>query len=245
MISIAISPHGGSVWLGLYNKGLCYYHPSLNKFSQINSSIISRMPGNEIWKDDNIRSLLAMPDQTVWVGTQHGLYCYNPETQQVTIPFPRLGDVLCRRLYRDSKGRVWIGTFQEGLYCIEGKNIKSYKQPKLSLRSDYEYNNIRNIFEDKEGNLWVSVYGGLCLFHPESGKFDLLNLRHPELNRFKKSLIVNQTPEGYLVVGSSNGIYCYDPHTDRVWIPANAIDPDPCFEHSMIIILASFRIQED
>lgn len=232
VISIAISPHGGSVWLGLYNKGLCYYHPSLNKFSQINSSIISRMPGNEIWKDDNIRSLLAMPDQTVWVGTQHGLYCYNPETQQVTIPFPRLGDVLCRRLYRDSKGRVWIGTFQEGLYCIEGKNIKSYKQPKLSLRSDYEYNNIRNIFEDKEGNLWVSVYGGLCLFHPESGKFDLLNLRHPELNRFKKSLIVNQTPEGYLVVGSSNGIYCYDPHTDRVWIPANAIDPDPCFEHS-------------
>lgn len=232
VISIAVSPHGGSVWLGLYNKGLCYYHPSLNKFSQVNSSVISRIPGNKVWKDDNIRSLLAMPDQTIWVGTQHGLYCYDPETQRVTIPFPELGDVLCRRLYRDSKGRVWIGTFLEGLYCIENNKLKSYKQPKRPLRSDYEYNNIRNLFEDREGNLWVSIYGGLCLFHPETGQFDLLNLRHPELNRFKKSLVVNQTQEGYLVVGSSNGIYCYDPHTDRVWIPTNTLEPDPCFEHS-------------
>jgi len=232
VISIAVSPRGGSVWLGLYNKGLCYYHPSLNKFSQVNSSTIGRVSGNAIWKDDNVRSLLAMPDQTVWVGTQHGLYCYDPKDQRVTIPFPELGEVLCRRLYLDSKGRVWIGTFQDGLYCIEGGKIKSYRQPKRPLRSGYEYNNIRNIFEDKEGNLWISIYGGLCLFHPESGEFDLLNLRHPELNRFKKSLLVNQTSEGYLVVGSSNGIYCYDSHTDRVWIPSDSLEPDPCFEHS-------------
>ncbi len=232
VISIAISRKGGSVWLGLYNKGLCYYHPSLKKFSQVNRSVISQIAGNEVWRDDNIRSLLEMPDHTIWVGTQHGLYCYDPRTQQVTIPFPELSGILCRRLFRDSKGRVWIGTFQEGLFCVENNKVKSYLQPKQTLRSDYVYNNIRNVFEDRDGNIWICIYGGLCLFHPEEGRFELVNSRHPELNRFKKSLVANQTQEGYLVVGSNNGLYCYDFKTDKVWIPSDSVQIDPCFDHS-------------
>lgn len=233
VIDIAVQPNGQGVWLGLYNQGVCYYHRSLEKFTRVNSTSLMRIPNNKAWTDNNIRSLLAMPDGKILVGTQQGLYSYDPRTQRVTNVYLELNGKLCRRLFRDSKGRVWVGTFRNGLYGIEGGKVTHYSQPRQRRVQGFDYENIRNIFEDSNGNLWVSISGGLCRFSPESGTFDLLNVRHPELNRFKRSLVVVEQPEtGYLIAGGINGLYCYDPRTDRAWIPADEEEKDPCYEHS-------------
>ncbi len=233
VIDICVQPNGQGVWLGLYNQGVCYYHRSLDKFTRVNSTSLRRIPNNKVWTDDNIRSLLAMPDGSILVGTQQGLYSYDPKTQRVTNPYPELNGKLCRRLFRDSKGRIWVGTFRNGLYGIEGGKVTHYAQPQQKRVRGFGYDNIRNIFEDRNGNLWVSIFGGLCRFSPESGTFDLLNVRHPELNRFKRTLVATEDPDtGYLIVGSINGLYCYDPRADRAWIPADAVEKDPCYEHS-------------
>ena len=40
ILSIVADPSSQSLWLGLLNQGICYYHPSLKKFSTINSQMV-------------------------------------------------------------------------------------------------------------------------------------------------------------------------------------------------------------
>ncbi len=62
--------------------------------------------------------------------------------------------VLC--IYQDSKGYLWFGTYN-GLNRFDGKNFKVYQLSK-SNSNTISGNWIKNITEDRDGNLWVSTY---------------------------------------------------------------------------------------
>ena len=53
---------------------------------------------------------------------------------------------------------MWFGTYMDGLYCIDKGKISHYLFP---VREGMDLNNIRTLTEDIEGNLWVSVNGGV------------------------------------------------------------------------------------
>ena len=61
-------------------------------------------------------SLLDGKDGTLWVGSIIGLYSFDKKTGQLTMhpliqKYPRLSSLLINVLYRDSKERIWIGTY--------------------------------------------------------------------------------------------------------------------------------------
>ena len=90
-----------------------------------------------------------------------------------------------------------------------------------------DLNNIRTLTEDIEGNLWVSVNGGVGRFDIRSGKLDLLVDKYPELSRFKIANTMSFDASGRLVVGADNGIYFYDIKKDSLYIPGHAKGKDP------------------
>ena len=226
--NILISPQNGLVCIGFKEQGIAVYHPSMCKFSLFNLGNTHNRLGNE-----SVKCLIETEDRQMLVGTNEGLYRLNPVTHEIDIPYSQLRNTLCRRLSCDSQGRIWLGTFHEGLYCIDKGEIRHYFYPEMNYQTTPNYNNIRsNLLEDKKGRIWVTVSGGLARFNPEDGTFDMVNRRHKKLARYIVSNALVLTENGTLIVGSDNGLYFYNPDNDSVWIPEQDAPDDSRFIHA-------------
>lgn len=63
-------------------------------------------------------------------------------------------------LLLDHERTLWIGTEDEGLYRIRGSHVDRFRKAD-GLSSD----EVTNILEDHEGNIWVSTVAGIDCFH--------------------------------------------------------------------------------
>lgn len=218
---IYVDPHDG-IWIATLTEGVFYWHRDIFRLETINNASLNggRMP------DESVKCLVEEPDGRILLGTIKGLLRYDPRTERITVPYPELRDELCISLYRDRQERIWLGTFHHGAYCIDRGRIRHYFRKNISsVDASYRSatpnpNCVRAFHEDRDGNFWICVYGGLGRFDPESGRIDLLRDRHPELARFMLTRGVCEV-RGKLLVTSDNGSYLYDPSDDRV-----LFDPD-------------------
>ncbi|HAI03142.1 MAG TPA: hybrid sensor histidine kinase/response regulator [Bacteroides sp.] len=217
--SIYVDKKSGTVWAGLFNRGLAYYHSSMSNFTLYNKKNIA---GD--WGSDDVLCMLEADDSSIFLGTSVGLYRLSADRTSVSCPFKELSNGLFRTAYKDLKGRMWFGTYMDGLYCIDKGKISHYL---FSVREGMDLNNIRTLTEDIEGNLWVSVNGGVGRFDIRSGKLDLLVDKYPELSRFKIANTMSFDASGRLVVGADNGIYFYDIKKDSLYIPGHIKGNDP------------------
>lgn len=217
--SVYVDKKSGTFWVGLFNQGLAYFHPSMNNFILYDSN---RLKGN--WANEDVLCMLEMEDASLLLGTNQGLYQLSSDRKSVSCPYKELSTQSFRVAFRDRKGRIWLGTYPEGLYCINQGKLFHYKFP---ARKGMEVNAIRAIVEDEQGNLWVSVVGGVGLFDPHTGELKLLRDRYPELAQFRIANALILEPSGRLVVGADNGIYFYDIKKDSLYIPGHAKENDP------------------
>ncbi len=82
------------------------------------------------------------------------------------ISFNTLADIESQALtfVKDSDGFIWIGTYVDGLYRFDGKNLVHYTKASNFILS----NNVPAIVEDRDGILWfVSAGGGLTRYDKE------------------------------------------------------------------------------
>ena len=104
-------------------------------------------------------------------------------------------------IYQDSKGNIWIGTYNGGLY----KYITKEKKFKVfDVRDGLANNFISCITENREGDIWVGTWGGgisrfkgntIKNFNTENGLHDL------------KIFSITEDREGNMLIGTSeNGL---------------------------------------
>jgi len=94
-----------------------------------------------------------------WIASEQGLYSgYEFDLTR----HDRLR-MSIRDVSLDSQGRVWVCTFEKGLYCLDGRKLSHYD------RSDgLGSNNVHWTFEDRQGTIWVcDDAGGLSLIDKE------------------------------------------------------------------------------
>lgn len=201
----------GGVWVGTLFMGLCYYHPMMNRFQQASTSVSEHMITSE-----NVRCFLCNPDGTMLVGSSLGIFHFDPKEGKMTRLFETAENDIVISLYRDSKGRVWAGTFLNSYYLIEGDVIR---KSKLSHNPDANVG--RAMYEDDEGRLWISTNAGIALYNDHTLEIDYLLVdKYPELGRHRviQVLYPDSSGHGFTAVGLA-GIFHYDTHTDKVSIP--------------------------
>jgi signal transduction histidine kinase/ligand-binding sensor domain-containing protein/DNA-binding response OmpR family regulator len=72
-------------------------------------------------------------------------------------------------IVQDQKGIIWVAT-EDGLNQFNGSKIKIYRED--PQREGAILNNfVRDIFEDKSGNLFFGFFNGLQLYHREEDRF--------------------------------------------------------------------------
>ena len=214
--SIYCDKENNAVWIGLFNQGVCYYHPSMNKLTLCNKKLL-----RGAWGGEEIRCMLETFGGDILMGTAQGLYRYDPKSHSMDILYKEFNQKNCRVLYEDSKKRIWVGTYHDGLYCIEAGKVRAYAYPDTDYQNELDFSNIRAIIEDPSGRLWISIYGygGVGQFNPETGEISLLSERFPELKKYKVVNALAIDKQSRLVGGSDNGLYIYDPAKDQIWIP--------------------------
>jgi len=77
--------------------------------------------------------------------------------------FLRDRDIDANRFLRDRDGGLWIGTVERGLIHVHHGRTDVFKKAD-GLSGDV----VLGLFEDREGNIWVSTTGGLDRFHEHS-----------------------------------------------------------------------------
>lgn len=224
--SLFFDSRSGGLWMGLFSQGLCYYHPSMDNFPVYNKENTQGQ-----WNNEDVCAFAEDEQGNILLGTFRGLHLYHPSTGKVTVPYKELDHQICWVLYKDSKLRIWVGTYQQNLHCIDKGRVKSYLFPSETYQQDPDFSNVRAIIEDKKGRIWVSVYGGVGCLDVNTGKINLLVEKHPELKEYKTADALALDNDGRLIVGAYNGLYIYNQETDQVWIPERDDPSNRLFIH--------------
>ena len=66
------------------------------------------------------------------------------------------------RLTHDRRGNLWIATFGEGLWRVQGADQGGAPQiERANLRTGLSSDSVQSVLEDRDGNIWVGTTGGL------------------------------------------------------------------------------------
>ena len=112
----------------------------------------------------------------LWIGCYGGLIRYDGNTFERFDPSTGITSV--RHLFVDSRGRLWIGTNDNGLFLMEDGDIRRWGE-----EEGLQGLSIRGILEDDTGMLYAASTGGVALLDEN------LELRLPEDPRVRDTFI--------------------------------------------------------
>ena len=157
---------------------------------------------------NKIRALFIDDKNYLWIGTNKGLAVLNPKTKKITnlnyvLEKAGVPDAFIRSIFQDSDGEYYIGCFlEEGLIRINPKTNKFtlYKNIEEDTKS-ISSGTIRDIKEDKSGNILISTSHGFNILDKKTNTFK---------HYTEKDGLANNTVYGILI-----------DNEDNVWMSTN------------------------
>lgn len=186
----AIEEVGGQVWVGTAHEGVIRYetathelksvaYPGVERHQKIYDLMLDRE--GQIWLlhsgpdmlaantqlrysqltevGIHIQSVLCSRNQTYWVGTDHGLFAYDVHTNAFSRQLPT-EDLHVVSLYEDDFGHLWIGTFGEGVLCLDPESGRR----RWLKESDGLYNESVLSIDGHNQTVWLATLGGITQF---------------------------------------------------------------------------------
>ena len=196
-ISSVCEGDGGIVWctvqgVGVYgfnNKGRVVAHPSA---------------------PDAVEFIFRDRQHRYWIGTDDGLFAYNPLTgaysQKVTFDCDKFNDMTS-----DDEGNIYISTFSRGfcVYNMQSGTLKNYKNigedtTKIGhLCNDW----VMCMTPDRDGIIWMGTASGVSCFDPKTGSF----LSHGWNQQLDGVMCYSicELKDGNIAIGTDRGLYLY------------------------------------
>lgn len=217
----------GRLWVGTFNSGLQYYQPGTGEFKSF------LFPGKDVYPlvQNRIWSIADGKNGHLWVGTDHGLQDFDPDSGNSTSYHPGSHSFLLSpqilSLFSDTlSGNLWIGT-ANGLTVLNTSDMTYtlFRQTTEQLSDG----TVLSFSPAGNGKMWVGTANGLNLVDANTGVvkhyFQPDNLAQAQftsplyssLNRYGKFAVraIVQDKKGWLWLGTDAGLVHFQPESGR------------------------------
>jgi len=155
-----IVDRSGVIWIATEN-GLNFYSSKRSKFNSRTPAISFLADAPALLKN-NIRAITQTEDESLWFGTDAGLFGIRASDGNTSIiQNSELNALNVWSLFSASTDRLWIGTYGQGLkeFNLKTNQLKSWKvnNPDFNV-SAFDY--VKTILEDDNGMIWIGFWGG-------------------------------------------------------------------------------------
>ncbi|MDR2847802.1 MAG: hybrid sensor histidine kinase/response regulator, partial [Bacteroidales bacterium] len=167
---------------------------------------ISMLKDGDIQGKD-IKCILTAKDGTVWVGAETSVYRFSAGSMQKTASVDTFVSVV-NSFYEGNDGRIWLTTWQSGLYRADKDGNTFSRFPPLG-RND----NPHKIYQDGDGQYWICTWGdGLYRFYPEKEKnrmYEHIDIPDKDSIRHENIFfnVMRDDKYGYIWALSHSGLY--------------------------------------
>lgn len=200
----------GNLLLGLWSKGLCLHHPNMQQFAYF--------PFVAMGLKMNGYRINDLPNGLPLLSSDKGLFALNDLSLQAS-PISLGGSDYIRSMM-DSKGRLWAGTFRQGLFLREKGIVHHIMQGGIPAK-DINYDIVRGFLEDHAHRIWVNYHGGIGWINEQSRR--IVPLGNKALEKYK---VVNDFKEDKLHriwVAATQGLFVYSSATRRALFPKDLV----------------------
>jgi len=164
---------GKGYWIGTDGGGLNFLDKETQLFTHYPAT-----PHKNAVSGNHILRLLEDRQQNLWIGYyEAGLDMVNSRTQKFTHyavgnkPNEINGDIVFG-LAEDKNNDIWVGMDDAGVNVIhQSKIIKRYNYNPLDTAHCLTNNDVRTIYKDREGNMWIGTFAGLNLYNAAADNF--------------------------------------------------------------------------
>jgi signal transduction histidine kinase/ligand-binding sensor domain-containing protein/DNA-binding response OmpR family regulator len=175
--------NSGNPWIypGLGDKGALCYDMKKGYWRYFgNDKNDFRSPADKYISSDFVRDIKEDHQNHIWIATDHGgVNIYDKENDSFTVLVndPMNPNSISQnstiRLYCDSVGIMWVGTYKNGISYYHPDMFKFDKSPLYFYQNpEVESKDCNTLYEDSKGILWIGTNGsGLLSYDARSGNF--------------------------------------------------------------------------
>jgi len=154
----------GTLWIATVSGGLSRYDPREDRF-------VNYSAATEGLSDDVVNAIADDGGGGVWVATGHGLdevtaergvidHIHHEDNDPASLPSSNVTTV-----FRDSKGRLWMGT----IGAVMRQDVPKGPFVKVSLPAQKGVSSVAAcVAEGSDGTIWVGATFGAYIIHPDS-----------------------------------------------------------------------------
>lgn len=192
--------------------------------------------------DGYVTEMALDKDGSFWMGAADRLIHWNPSTNLAQFyqhdggdGFGRSANPEILRVCIDHLGQIWAGVKGLGPALFNRSTGKFYPIPRDTTRyNELKGNFIQDLFEAKDGKIWVAGDSGIYIIHPDSKTVSSLST-DPVLAAISHSIPISFTEDSRHRIWISTwerGLFCYDPaaHSLQRFTKRNGLLDDNCLD---------------
>ncbi|GAB1416820.1 hybrid sensor histidine kinase/response regulator transcription factor [Paludibacter sp.] len=186
-------------------------------FNTVSKTFQPFINSNKLNNNLYVRSIYKTKNQTIWIGTESGLFIYDFKSQNVTHLYHSTNDIYSltdnavHSLFQDNEGTMWVGTFFGGVNYYSPYFSTFKKFYPVPGKNSIKGKSISEFCEDDKKNIWIGTEdAGLNIYNPVSNSFTSVPLPANNIH----SLMYDN---GNLWVGTfSDGLFVLDAKSHKI-----------------------------
>lgn len=202
------------IWIGYYNNGVGVYDELYDKFEDIEST-----PNNpSSLQSSSVTGILKDDKGRLWIGMDGGgIDVYDPKTDTFTHLLNNENDIAnglaspdVQTLFMDTKGNIWAGTWDYGIYFLEKGSNSFINYSVQNTNGEIATNRILSFSEDSKGTIWIGTFSrGIHSYDPDTKRFSMYDKEPFFSERISYSDVrrVYVDSQDYIWIGGNEGLF--------------------------------------
>lgn len=202
--AIYIDQKRGNVYVGTHAGGLSIINKNTGKTHHCDCDKESKV--------QNIYAIEKADESHLWIGTLEGLKKYDINTMQFEDAYDiysnPITDISIFTLFKDSKGRLWVGG-KNGALIVKVTDSGDCNVTKMDVLNDVF---VQSIYESSTERIWMATRQGLYCLNENEWKLT----RYSCHEGLPSDIIygIEEDSFGRLWLSTDNGISCFNPYSN-------------------------------